>query len=113
MGKHHFSVTAFGFSDIQRQRTEYLKTLGNVIRLMDIVLLEIKVYSSRDSLQKIASKIPFDEIRDSVTDLKIRTDTFADKKDLYNMENCFNIGSNAIKHKDDGTSVDVWVNEIG
>ncbi|GFT94545.1 uncharacterized protein NPIL_96141 [Nephila pilipes] len=83
----------------------------------DIGHLSLTEYEQRHIATKIASKIPFeeilDEIRDSVTDSKLeRIHLLTKKKDLYNIENCFNIGSNAIKHKDDGTSVDAWVNEM-
>ncbi|GFX71989.1 hypothetical protein TNCV_3330931 [Trichonephila clavipes] len=68
----------------------------------------IKDFERQYIATTIASKIPFDEIldeiRDSVTDSKLERLHLLTKRDLYNIENCFNIGSNAIKHKDDGTS---------
>ncbi|GFW59864.1 uncharacterized protein TNCV_2917461 [Trichonephila clavipes] len=82
----------------------------------DIGHVSLRDFERQHTATKIASKIPFDEIldeiRDSVTDSKLERIHLLTKKDLYNIENCFNIGSNAIKHKDDGTSVDAWVNEI-
>ncbi|GFU11775.1 uncharacterized protein TNCV_4969661 [Trichonephila clavipes] len=83
----------------------------------DIGHLSLTDFERQHIATKIASKIPFDEIldeiRDSVTDSKLeRIHLLTKKKALYNIENCFNIGSNVIKHKDDGTSVDAWVNEI-
>ncbi|GFW76917.1 uncharacterized protein TNCV_2030221 [Trichonephila clavipes] len=78
----------------------------------DIGHVSLTDFERQHIATKIASKIPFDEIRDSVTDSKLERIHLLTKKDLYNIENCFNIGSNAIKLKDDGTSVDAWVNEI-
>ncbi|GFU90973.1 uncharacterized protein TNCV_4923041 [Trichonephila clavipes] len=82
----------------------------------DIGHLSLTDFERQHIATKIASKITFDEIldeiRDSVTDSKLERIHLLTKKDLYNIENCFNIGSNVIKHKDDGTSVDAWVNEI-
>ncbi|GFT59843.1 hypothetical protein TNCV_2496681 [Trichonephila clavipes] len=82
----------------------------------DIGHLSLADFERQHIATKIASKIPFDEIldeiRDSVTDSKLERIHFLTKKDLSNIENCFNIGSNAIKHKDDGTSVDAWVKAV-
>ncbi|GFX07402.1 uncharacterized protein TNCV_504601 [Trichonephila clavipes] len=82
----------------------------------DIGHVSLTDFERQHIATKIASKIPFDEIldeiRDSVTDSKLERVHLLTKKVLYNIENCFNIGSNAIKLKDDGTSVDAWVNEI-
>ncbi|GFR23153.1 uncharacterized protein TNCT_371701 [Trichonephila clavata] len=78
--------------------------------------LSLTEFERQHIVAKIASKIPFDEIldeiRDSVTDSKLERIHLLTKKDLYIIENCFNISSNAIKHKDDGTRVDAWVIEM-
>ncbi|GFW98315.1 pyr_redox_2 domain-containing protein [Trichonephila clavipes] len=103
MGKNISSVTALGFT--------YPKKRTQGRHRNDIGHLSLTDFERQHIATKIASKIPFDEIRDSVTDSKLEQIHWLTKKDLYNIENCFNIGSNAIKHKDDGTSVDAWVNE--
>ncbi|GFU58453.1 uncharacterized protein NPIL_323141 [Nephila pilipes] len=112
--KHHFVCYPSGFYVSKGKGLRLLKTQGR--HRNDIGHLSLTEFERRHIATKIASKIPFveilDEIRDSVTDSKLERIHLLTKKDLYNIENCFNIDSNAIKHKDDGTSVDAWVNEM-
>ncbi|GFR28188.1 uncharacterized protein TNCT_489601 [Trichonephila clavata] len=110
--KHHFVGHRSGFYVSKGKGLSHLKTQGSN-KIDGYCPAQIKVFvSETGATTKIASKIPFDEIldeiRDSVTDSKLERIHLLTK----NIENCFNIGSNAIKHKDDGTSVDAWVNEM-
>lgn len=65
---------------------------------------------------KIAAKIPFqtilDEIRDSVSNCHLERIHLLTKKDLYNIENSYNLNNTSIRHQNDAVSVDAWVNEL-
>ncbi|GFQ66803.1 uncharacterized protein TNCT_611881 [Trichonephila clavata] len=61
---------------------------------------------------KIAAKIPLDEIRNSISDAGLERAHLLTKKDLHNIEKSFNLSSNAVKHENDGVSVDMWVREM-
>ncbi|GFQ70117.1 uncharacterized protein TNCT_193011 [Trichonephila clavata] len=65
---------------------------------------------------KIAAKIPLDnildEIRNSISDAGLERVHLLTKKDLHNIEKSFNLSSNAVKHENDGASVDMWVREM-
>ncbi|XP_035210340.1 uncharacterized protein LOC118184730 [Stegodyphus dumicola] len=65
---------------------------------------------------KIAGKVPFDaildEIRDSLSDTGLERLHLLTKKDLWNIENSYNLQSNAVRHKNDCVSVEAWVNEM-
>ncbi|XP_050506518.1 uncharacterized protein LOC126884577 isoform X1 [Diabrotica virgifera virgifera] len=65
---------------------------------------------------KIAAKIPFqiilDEIRDSVSNSHLERLHLLKRKDLYNIEKCFNLCSSSVRHENDAISVDAWVNEM-
>ncbi|GFR24853.1 uncharacterized protein TNCT_410441 [Trichonephila clavata] len=65
---------------------------------------------------KIAAKIPLDnildEIRNSISDAGLERVHLLTKKDLHNIEKSFNLSSNAVKHENDGVSVDMWVREM-
>ncbi|XP_068083806.1 uncharacterized protein, partial [Anabrus simplex] len=64
----------------------------------------------------IANQIPFqailDKIRESVTDPKLERIHLITKQDLYNIERSFNLSSKSVRHQEDGTSVEAWVNEV-
>ncbi|GBN47391.1 hypothetical protein AVEN_41533-1, partial [Araneus ventricosus] len=81
----------------------------------DIDHLSITEEGSQLIASKIALKVPFDilgEIRGSFDEFHLNRVHLLPKKDLYNIENSYNIGSSAVKHKDDGTSVQIWINEM-
>lgn len=65
---------------------------------------------------KIAAKIPFqvilDEVRDSVSNSHLERLHLLTKKDLYNLEQCFNLRDSSVRHVNDAVSVDAWVNEM-
>lgn len=74
-------------------------------------------FSERETLAaKIAAKIPFnvilDEVRDSITDSSLERLHLLTKKDLYNLEDRFNLHSEAVRHKCDTISIESWVNEM-
>lgn len=65
---------------------------------------------------QIASKVPFDdildEVRDSLTDANLQRINLLTKKDLYNIEQSFNLNSLCVRHANDAVSVESWVNEM-
>ncbi|KAL1487943.1 hypothetical protein ABEB36_015326 [Hypothenemus hampei] len=65
---------------------------------------------------EIASKIPFDsildEIYDSVSNNKLKRTHLAMKKDLFNIEQCFNLSHSAVRHSNDAVSVDAFVHQM-
>lgn len=65
--------------------------------------------------EKIAMKIPFDAILDGIRD-SITSDFerihLLTKKDIFNIEACFNLHSMSQRHSNDALSVDSWVEEM-
>lgn len=74
--------------------------------------------SERETIaSKIAAKIPFETIIDEVREESIAENKFErkhllKKKDLYNIEQCFNLNNEAVRHTKDAVSVDAWVKEV-
>jgi hypothetical protein len=71
--------------------------------------------SERENLAgKIASKIPFDDIldniRNSICDSNLERLHLLTKKDLYNIEFCYNLSSTSMRH--DVISVNAWIHEM-
>ncbi|KAG8195381.1 hypothetical protein JTE90_001397 [Oedothorax gibbosus] len=66
--------------------------------------------------EKIAMKLPFsvilDGIRDTISSSGLERLQLLTNKDLHNIGHSFNVGSEAKRHPDDGTSVEAWVNEM-
>ncbi|XP_072400207.1 uncharacterized protein [Diabrotica undecimpunctata] len=66
--------------------------------------------------EKIASKVAFsdilDQVRDSVCDSKLDRLHLLTRKDLNNIEKSYNLCSEAVRHQNDATSVEAWVNEM-
>lgn len=65
---------------------------------------------------KISMNIPFDEIlneiRDTVSTNSMERMHLLTKKDLFNIEACFNLDSTSQRHKNDDINVDAWVEEM-
>lgn len=66
--------------------------------------------------EKIALKVPFnvilDQVRDSVSDSELYRLHLLTRKDLCNIEKSYNLCSEAVRHQNDATSVQAWVNEM-
>ncbi|XP_049811058.1 uncharacterized protein LOC126253607 [Schistocerca nitens] len=64
----------------------------------------------------IANKVPLqailDIVRDTLSDSMPERIHLLTKKDLYDTEQCNNLRSEVMRQKDDGISVEAWVNEI-
>lgn len=67
--------------------------------------------------QKIALKIPFDSILDSVRNVvsqdNLERIDLLTKKDLHNIASAYNLKAEAMLHRSDPVSVDSWVKELG
>lgn len=69
---------------------------------------------------KVAAKIPFDSILNeirystkySLTNFDYTRLNVLKKKDLYNIDQCFNLNRSSVRHKNDVISVEAWVNEM-
>ncbi|XP_023218772.1 uncharacterized protein LOC111620977 [Centruroides sculpturatus] len=62
--------------------------------------------------EKISLDVVLDEVRDYLSDSTLNRLHLLTKKDLYNIEQAYNLQKDGVKHQDDGISVDVWVNEM-
>jgi len=69
-----------------------------------------------DIPSKISQHIPFeqilDEIRDNVSNNQLERTLLLTKKDLYNIEASYNLNNEAVRHSNDATSVDAWVESL-
>ncbi|KAJ8970716.1 hypothetical protein NQ314_001063 [Rhamnusium bicolor] len=65
---------------------------------------------------KISSKIPFqailDEVRESVSRDKLDRVHLLTKRDLYNIEQCYNLNRESIRYVQDVVSVEPWIKEV-
>ncbi|XP_054287917.1 uncharacterized protein LOC129003643 [Macrosteles quadrilineatus] len=93
----------------------FIKThLGHSTDVAHVSLLE----KDRASLaQKISEKIPFqailNELRESLLlETSVGRQHLITRKDLHNIEQCFNLNNESVKHNNDWTSVQAWVNEM-
>lgn len=82
----------------------------------DIHHLSLTKNERKNLAVDIANKVPFqvilDKIRDSVIDSDLRRIHLLRKKDLYNIENSYNLGSSSVGYEDNGTSVETFEEEI-
>lgn len=93
---------------------KYIEThIGHTNELGHVTL------SSSDRTQiaeKIALKIPFedilDEVRDSIANSTLDRTHLLTKKDLYNIEQGFNLRADSIRRPKDSVSVDSWIHEF-
>ncbi|KAJ8910233.1 hypothetical protein NQ315_015925 [Exocentrus adspersus] len=80
----------------------------------DLGHLFLSKFQKQNVAAKIAAKIPFqvilDEVRDSVSNSHLERLHLLTKKDLYNLEQCFNLSGSSVRHTNDAISVDAWVN---
>lgn len=64
---------------------------------------------------KIATKMPFDtilhDIHHTVRNSSLERLALLSKKDLFNIQSCFNLHANSQRHKNDAGNVDAWVEE--
>ncbi|KAJ8977223.1 hypothetical protein NQ317_002476 [Molorchus minor] len=89
----------------ESSRKRYLKTQGSY---------KIKAYcpaAIKFVINNLTNtcKIPFDEILNEVHVSRLH---LLRRKDLYNIEQCFHLSSSAIRHSNDGVSVESWVEEM-
>lgn len=74
--------------------------------------------AERESLVKqMILKVPFTEILDQVRDSVQGSDQLErlhllTRRDLYNIEKCFNLHSTVVRHQNDAVSVEAWVLEM-
>ncbi|XP_072379297.1 uncharacterized protein [Diabrotica undecimpunctata] len=73
--------------------------------------------SERETIaKKLALKIPFDEILDSIRDqgnqVSVQRIHLLTRKDLYNIQASFNLTSKAVKRKNDSQCIDAWVKQV-
>lgn len=71
----------------------------------------------RDMLaSSLANKIPADavlgQIRESISDSALERIHLVTKKDLYNIEQTYNLCSSVVRHPNDAISVDAWVQDV-
>lgn len=66
--------------------------------------------------KKIAQKIPFnvilDEIRGSVENSNLKRVHLTNKKDLFNIEHCYQLAHPPTWHENDAISVETWINSV-
>ncbi|XP_044749811.1 uncharacterized protein LOC123310409 [Coccinella septempunctata] len=95
-------------------QAEYIET--HVGHDLDPGYVNLSKPNRQKIAQKIASKIPFEEIlnevRENVSDSEVSRIHLLRRKDLYNIEQSFNLSSSAVRHPNDGVSVDSWVKEM-
>ncbi|XP_050310525.1 uncharacterized protein LOC126746346 [Anthonomus grandis grandis] len=106
-------ITLSGGDDIKwtckiiKNHVGHNKDLGH----LNLSSLERKICA-----EKIASKVHFqvilNDIRDSVSDSKLQRLHLLTRKDLFNIEKSYNLCSEVIRHNNDATSVQAWINEI-
>ncbi|XP_054261130.1 uncharacterized protein LOC128985556 [Macrosteles quadrilineatus] len=92
----------------------YLNYLNTHIGHDDLLVHLTLSKTERTNLaEKIASKIPFDEILDGVRNsVKGKCDRLhlLSRQDLFNIQNEFNLSSSGISHENDAISVEFWEN---
>lgn len=89
---------------------------SHVGHITDIGHLQLTESERKNLAIKIAAKIPFDDIldnvRQSITDATLNRIHLVSKKDLFNIENSFNLCSSSVRHSNDAISVEAWVLEM-
>lgn len=95
-------------------KAEYIET--HVGHEADPGYMNLSKLDRQRIAQNNTSKIPFDkilnEVRENGTESNVSRLHLWRRKDLYNIEQCFNLCSSAIRHSNDGISVDSWVEEM-
>ncbi|XP_050500770.1 uncharacterized protein LOC126880760 [Diabrotica virgifera virgifera] len=78
--------------------------------------LNLNQSEKEDLAAKIALKVPFesilDEVRNSVSGSEIDRLHLLKKKDLANIQACFNLNKESIRHVQDAVSVEAWIKEV-
>lgn len=95
-------------------KISYIKT--HVGHDNDLGHLFLNKEDREEVASKIAAKIPLptilDDIRDTICSSNFERLHLITKKDLYNIEQTYNLNATSVRHKDDAISVDSWVNEV-
>lgn len=82
----------------------------------DLSHLNLSLQEKDSIASDIVRKIPFQAIleknRESMTDSKLERIHLLTKQDLHNIEKCYNLCSTSVRHQNDGTSVEAWVQEM-
>jgi hypothetical protein len=83
---------------------------------LDLGHLNISESDKANIAQKLALKIPFEEIlneiRDSVVNNKLDRIHLITRKDLWNIADSYNLNNEAILNKNDYLSVEAWVTNM-
>ncbi|KAJ8869624.1 hypothetical protein PR048_028617 [Dryococelus australis] len=83
---------------------------------MDLGRIMISAEDKKVIAQKIAAKVPLeeilDEIRDSLDGENIERKHLLTRKDLHNIAKTYNLNKEAVLHQNDCVSVDAWVKEM-
>lgn len=78
--------------------------------------LPLDKVTRNDIASKISQHIPFeqilDEIRDNISNNQLERTLLLTKKDFYNIEASYNLNNEAVRHSNDATSVDAWVESL-
>ena len=65
---------------------------------------------------KIAAKVPFqtilDDVRDSICNEKLEQTHLLTKKDLFNIEQSFNLNNESVRHSNDAVSIEAGVKQM-
>ncbi|XP_048526625.1 uncharacterized protein LOC109543670 isoform X1 [Dendroctonus ponderosae] len=93
---------------------KYIEThIGHINELGHVFLSPVE---RAQIAEKIALKIPFEEIlnevRDSVTNSSLNRSHLLTRKDLYNIENSFKLQTDSIRNSNDCVSVKAWIHEF-
>ncbi|XP_050299822.1 uncharacterized protein LOC126738496 isoform X2 [Anthonomus grandis grandis] len=110
-----FCTAAIKLTETQDKcKIEFLEThLGHEHDLGNLFLSKL---DKETIAAKLAAKIPMtailDEVRDSVASEDLERLHLLTRKDLYNIEQQYNLSSTAVRHKSDAVSVQAWVNEV-
>jgi hypothetical protein len=93
---------------------DYMET--HVGHELDLGHLNISESDKANIAQKLALKIPFEEIlneiRDSVVNNKLDRIHLITRKDLWNIADSYNLNNEAILNKNDYISVEAWVTHM-
>lgn len=78
--------------------------------------LNLNKTTREDLAAKISSKIPFDtildEVRDSISGDQLSRSHLLTKNYLFNIQQCFNLNKESVRHEKDAISVEAWIKEV-
>ncbi|VEN54487.1 unnamed protein product [Callosobruchus maculatus] len=78
--------------------------------------LNLSKTAREDLAAKISLNVPFDsildEVRDSISGDQIERLHLLTKKDLSNIQQCFNLNNESVRHANDAISFEAWIKEV-